>query len=268
MENFQKFLLTWHAQHGRHDLPWRQTTEPYKILVSELMLQQTQVERVIAKYQAFIQAFPQIEQLAAAPLSQVLILWQGLGYNRRARFLHQTAQAVTEKLGGHFPQSEEELLQLPGVGHYTARAILAFAYDKPVDLVETNVRAVFLYHFFPEQDKVPDAELLPLVHEAQQGVSARQFYAALMDYGSYLKRVLPNPSRRSKHHTTQSKFLGSLRQTRGALIRALTAHHPEKEKIVYESCETELEQFQTAVEQLIAEGLVVRQGSELDFPEK
>ena len=138
----------YYKAHGRHDLPWRKTTDPYKILVSELMLQQTQVDRVLLKYKAFLKLFPTARRLAAAPLGDVLRAWQGLGYNRRAKFLHQAAQYVTNELKGRWPKDEAGLLALPGVGPYTARAVLAFAYNEPVVLIETNVRQVFLHHLF------------------------------------------------------------------------------------------------------------------------
>lgn len=133
---------------GRHNLPWRKTKDPYKILVSELMLQQTQVSRVLVKYAEFLKAFPTLESLARAPLGGVLKVWQGLGYNRRAKFLHQLAKVVVAESGGRLPRTETELLNLPGIGKATAAAILAFAFNQPVLYLETNVRSVFLHHFF------------------------------------------------------------------------------------------------------------------------
>ena len=156
---FQNFIHNWYVKHGRHELPWRQTSDPYQVLVSEMMLQQTQVERVVPKYLAFIERFPNAQSLAAAPLSDVLILWQGLGYNRRAKFLHQAAQAVMEKYAGKFPETLSELQMLPGIGVYTAGAIRNFAYALATPLVETNVRTVYLYHFFPTHSAFPDLDI-------------------------------------------------------------------------------------------------------------
>ena len=228
---FQSFVLRFYTQHGRHELPWRQTSDPYKILVSELMLQQTQVNRVIPKYLDFIEMFPSVQTLASANLSQVLSLWQGLGYNRRAQFLWQLAQKLvynshpTQTTQNQlFPTTQEELQQLPGIGPYTASAIITFAYNQPATVIETNIRSVFLYHFFPiktDVQKISDTQLVQLITKCLPQTNPKEWYWALMDYGSYLKKVLPNPSRKSKHHTKQSKFKGSLRQVRGEIIRLL-----------------------------------------------
>lgn len=173
------------------------------------MLQQTQVDRVIPKYEAFIQQFPTAEKLARAQLSDVLKLWQGLGYNRRAKYLREAAQ-----LWG-----TTALEDLPGVGPYTANAIRVFAYNEPRTLIETNVRAVYLHHLFPKQRSVPDARIVPFIR-VPRGVEPREWYAALMDYGSHLKKTVPNPSRRSRHHLRQKPFKGSDREIRGAILRA------------------------------------------------
>lgn len=216
LQLFQNFIRNWFVRHGRLELPWRRTSDPYAILVSELMLQQTQVSRVIPKYQAFIQRFPNLRTLRQTQLSEVLLLWQGLGYNRRARYLWQLSQQVQT-----LPTTENELKQLPGIGEYTAAAICAFAYNQPVTLIETNVRSVFLYHFFHEQSEVPDKVILPLISASLDRSNPRQWYWALMDYGSHLKQVLPNPNRRSRAYAKQSTFNGSLRQTRGQILKIL-----------------------------------------------
>lgn len=219
---FQQYVLRWYERYGRHELPWRLTTDPYLILLSELMLQQTQVQRVIPKFERFVQLFPTVSSLAQAPQHEVLSAWQGLGYNRRARFLHQTAQAIVKLPDQKFPNTEHGLRSLPGVGPYTSSAILAFAYNQPVPLIETNVRTVFLYHFFPEQTSVSDAQLAPLIEACIPPDGARTWYAALMDYGSHLKKVVTNPSQRSRSYAKQSRFNGSNRQIRGAILRALS----------------------------------------------
>jgi len=210
-------------QQGRQHLPWRKTTNPYRILVSEVMLQQTQVDRVIPKYQAFIRAFPNAKRLAAATLGDVLTLWQGLGYNRRAKLLWQCAQVITSERSGRWPKTYTELQQLPGVGPYTAAAVLAFAYNEAVPLIETNVRTVYLHHFFADDTDVTDAEILVLVTRHLEHIdSARCWYAALMDYGTHLKKTHGNPNSRARNYTKQSTFKGSDRQVRGAIIRTLS----------------------------------------------
>lgn len=258
----QNFIFWWYQQYGRTHLPWRQTTDPYRILVSELMLQQTQVDRVVPKYEAFLGQFPTLQSLANAHLGQVLGSWQGLGYNRRAQHLHQTARQVVEQ-GGQLPNNSVELCKLPGIGPYTSQAIVAFAYDQPVTLIETNVRAVFLYHFFHGREKVSDAEILPLISAAVPPHSARIWYAALMDYGAHLKRAVPNPSRQSKHHTRQSRFVGSARQVRGAVIRALSAAREGLgEQVLLENVELDLGrsldvgQFNKILESLVEQRMI------------
>lgn len=166
------------------------------------MLQQTQVDRVIPKYKAFIKKFPTAKKLARAELPDVLKLWSGLGYNRRAKYLWEAAKGGTK-----------------GIGPYTRAAVAVFAHNRPETLIETNIRAVYLHHLFPKSKKVSDQKLLPYI-VVPKGVEPRVWYAALMDYGSYLKRVHPNPSRRSTHHTKQEKFKGSDRELRGAILRA------------------------------------------------
>jgi A/G-specific adenine glycosylase len=221
----QRFVATVWAHYetaGRHTLPWRQTTDPYRILVSEVMLQQTQVDRVIPKYEAFLQSFPTITALAAAPLAMVLGAWQGLGYNRRAKMLHACAQAVVREYAGHIPATEAELRALPGIGPYTARAVLAFAFATALPLIETNVRTVFIHHFFPDATDVTDTELWPYIERTLDSARPREWYYALMDYGSHLKRSVGNNITKSKHYTKQSTFRGSDRQIRGAIIRLLT----------------------------------------------
>lgn len=209
-----------YRRHGR-SLPWRETRDPYAILVSEVMLQQTQVERVTEKYREFLARFPDFAALAAAPLQEVLACWQGLGYNRRAVSLKRCAEAVSERFGGQLPPSPEELRTLPGIGPYTAAAVAAFAFDLPAVFIETNIRSVFLHLLFPDAEKVHDRELLPLVATALDRDHPREWYSALMDYGAFLKREHPNPSRRSAHHARQSPFAGSNRQLRGRILATL-----------------------------------------------
>jgi A/G-specific adenine glycosylase len=221
---FLDTLWDFYAKSARHELPWRQpehdgSFDPYKIMVSELMLQQTQVSRVIPKYHAFLEQFPTVDTLASAELGDVLRAWQGLGYNRRAKFLWQAARAVHEL--GSFPGTREELIKLPGIGTNTAGAILAYAFNEPVVFVETNVRTVFIHHFFADKNDVHDKDILNLVEQTLDHEHPREFYWALMDYGSHLKTTIGNLNKVSRHYTKQSKFHGSKRQIRGAVLRAL-----------------------------------------------
>lgn len=220
--HFVEVVWQYYYAKGRHELPWRKTHDPYRILVSEIMLHQTQVGRVAPKYLAFLKLFPTARRLAAAPLSDVLRAWQGLGYNRRAKFLHQAVQDVVVSRKGKWPQDEPGLQSLPGVGVYTAGAIMAFAYNMPVVLIETNVRQVFIHHFFKRAAQVHDADILKLVERTLPPDNPREWYWALMDYGSYLKTQYGNITHKSKHYTKQSKFNGSDRQIRGAILKVLT----------------------------------------------
>jgi len=214
-------VLTYYKTAGRHTLPWRETSDPYHILVSEVMLQQTQVDRVIPKYRAFIERFPSFLVLAQAPLRDVLVAWQGLGYNRRAKMLHACAQSVCDQYGGQLPHIETVLRNLPGIGAYTAAAIQAFAYNTAVALIETNVRTVYIHHYYPEETDISDAMLTPIIARTVDRDNPRHWYYALMDYGSHLKRTIGNKNIQSKHYAKQSSFTGSDRQIRGAIIRIL-----------------------------------------------
>jgi A/G-specific adenine glycosylase len=138
---FQRRLLAWYRRHGR-DLPWRRTREPYRVLVSEIMLQQTQVDRVLPKYEQFVDRYPTMEALAEAPVDDVRRLWYPLGYNIRPVRLHAIARESVARYGGRLPDSAETLRRLPGVGRYTAGAILAFAHGQDVAVLDTNVRRV------------------------------------------------------------------------------------------------------------------------------
>lgn len=210
----------YYRRHGR-DLPWRKTTDPYGVFVSEVMLQQTQVSRVIPKYVDFMGRFPRVERLARAPLEDILGAWQGLGYNRRALALKRAAEQIMDRHDGLVPDDEASLEDLPGIGTATARSIQAFAFNRPVIFIETNIRAVFLHYFFKGREKVSDAELEPVIEATLDRENPRRWYNGLMDYGTCLKKTHPNPARASAHHTVQAPFQGSLRQVRGAILRLL-----------------------------------------------
>jgi A/G-specific adenine glycosylase len=224
-EGFRAMVWQHYRQH-RRDLPWRRTRDPYAILVSEIMLQQTQVARVIPKYEQFLAAFPTVMALSAAGSGEVLSLWQGLGYNRRALALHRAARHIVTQHGAIVPRTLVELRALPGIGPATAAAVLVFAFGLPVPFIETNIRSAFIHCFFREDTAVPDSAILPLVESTVDRHNPRDWYHALMDYGAWLKKHYPNPSRRSRHHTVHSPFAGSRRQLRAAVVRAVIGAAP------------------------------------------
>ncbi len=220
-KEFKKIVIRFYKKEGRHDLSWRKTTNPYNIVVSEIMLQQTQVSRVLVKYKEFLKKFPTVQVLAKASQAEVLKQWSGLGYNRRAKYLHQMAQAVVGVCGGIFPKTKVGLMALPGIGSYTAGAVMAFAYNKPSAMIETNIRTVYLHHFFPKKENISDSQLLPIITKTLDTKNPRQWYWSLMDYGSYLKKQGSIIHRKSKQYTKQSTFKGSRRALRGYIIRSL-----------------------------------------------
>lgn len=243
---------------NKRSLPWRETQDPYKILVSEIMLQQTQVDRVIPKYSSWIEQFPDIPTLAVSPLSEVLSAWQGLGYNRRGLYLKNTAEKITTELGGIFPQDERQLRSLPGIGPYTAGAIRAFAWNKPVILIETNIRTVFIHHFFTDKERVHDREILSYIEETLPQETPREWYWALMDYGTHLKRTLPNPSRKSKHHLTQSRFKGSNREIRSKILKFVLTEGQVDKKSILKNVKSKKWGVEDNIEILIREGFLTK----------
>ena len=219
---FQQMVLLHYEKFGR-DMAWRNTTDPYKILVSEIMLQQTQVKRVTTKFPEFIDAFPDFPTLSAAPLSEVLAVWQGMGYNRRVITLQKCATRVMNEYNGILPADTGILATFPGIGKATASSIAAFAFNTPVVFIETNIRRVFIHFFFSDTETVNDAQILPLVEKTLYRQNPRVWYWALMDLGSALKKTIPNPNRRSIHYVKQSPFEGSDRNIRGIILRMLLA---------------------------------------------
>jgi A/G-specific adenine glycosylase len=260
---FQATVWTYYRTEGRHDLPWRQAEangsfDAYKIMLSEMMLQQTQVTRVVPKYHEFLLKFPDIRHLSTAPQSEVLTMWNGLGYNRRAKFLHQSAKKIVDQYNGVVPSTHRELMQLPGIGTNTASAILAYAYNQPVVFIETNIRSVFIHHFFAEQSSISDQSILEKVQQTLDQERPREWYWALMDYGVYLKKTIPNPNTRSKHYTKQSRFQGSLRQLRGQVLRLLSDHPYSKTLLEDEIHDKRLP---LVLDELLKENLIQQRGA-------
>ena len=215
---FKEFIWNFY-HHNRREFAWRNIDNPYYVLVSEIMLQQTQTHRVIHKYEEFIAAFPTINSLAASELRDVLMVWQGLGYYRRARYLHQLAHIVVNEHGGLLPSDAQILQTLPGIGAGTAGSLGAFAYNLPTVFIETNIRTVFIHCFFHDNVVVTDKELLPLIAATVDHGNPREWYYALMDYGVWCKSQYVNPSRKSAHYNKQSKFEGSDRQIRAQILK-------------------------------------------------
>lgn len=253
--------LVWDkARELYRDMPWRQDTRPYYVLVSEIMLQQTQVDRVIPKFEAFIERFPDIESLASAPLSEVLKLWSGLGYNRRAKFLHEAAKKIVNEFSGDFPETHEGLVSLPGVGANTAGAILAYSFNQPVVYVETNVRTVYFHHFFDDSGTVTDTELRVIAEETIDREHPREWYWGIMDYGAYLKRQGVGRIDKSHHYKKQSALKGSVREVRGAILKALAVQNLVEGDLRMATHDDE--RFPVALQGLIRDGLVVKKNAQ------
>ena len=254
---FRKIVWAHYKKHGRHDLPWRKTRNVYHILVSEVMLQQTQVDRVIPFYKNFIKQFPTAKKLADAPLSDVLKVWQGLGYNRRAKMLRGAAeQLVDMPLSKRRLNLVPELEKLPGVGPYTASAIVAFAHNEEVVVIETNIRTVIIHHFFPNKKKVSDKEIEKILRQVLPKGRSREWYSALMDYGAHLKCFGISYNSRMIRYAKQSKFSGSLREARGAILREFTRGVTSRAHLLELLGQKRRAQMKQALEALLAEGFI------------
>jgi len=256
IKKFQGFVNRYYQSYGRHDLPWRGNYEPYQVLVSELMLQQTQVDRVVPKFSSFMERFSTLESLASSPVADVVRQWQGLGYNRRGLLLQRASQVILKDFQGIVPSETSQLLALPGIGPYTAAAVQAFAFNLPAVVIETNIRTVYISHFFHESYNIEDSELVPMIQKSIDLSSPRLWYSALMDYGTYLKSVLPNPSRKSKTYAKQSRFVGSNRQVRGAILTRLASSVKMSEVELIESLSFTYERLKPALAQLLKEGFI------------
>lgn len=262
--SFRRVVWAHYKKMGRHDLPWRQTHDVYNILVSEIMLQQTQVERVIPFYTKFIKQFGSAKKLAAAPLSDVLKAWQGLGYNRRAKMLHSAAKELAKTRFDLTSESSRsnlvsQLESLSGVGPYTARAVAAFACNADVIVIETNIRTAIIHHFFSKKKKVSDKEIEKVLKRAAPDVAlakSGEWYSALMDYGAHLKRSGISHNAKSKTYAKQSTFAGSLRQARGAILREYTKGITSRARLVSLLGPSRKAQMKQALEALTREELV------------
>lgn len=253
---FQELVCQEGQRHWR-DMPWRADTRPYYVLVSEIMLQQTQVNRVIDKFQTFIATFPSEIELAEAELGAVVGCWQGLGYNRRAKYLHDACKMIVGQLGGQFPQAQAELSQLPGVGTHTAGAVAAYAFNQPALFIETNIRTVYIHHFFADHAVVNDSDILALLSRTIDPRNPRRFYQHLMDYGTALKRQGIQTHTKSAQYRRQPPLHGSVREVRGQIIATLVSHGEVTDQQLRQICGGD-QRFEVALDGLVRDGLILR----------
>lgn len=261
---FNTMLRAFYLQNKR-PMPWRDTISPYWVVVSEVMLQQTQVPRVMEKFPTFISIFPDFSSLATASLEEVLRAWQGLGYNRRAKFLRQIAQEITGTYGGMVPDDPSILQRLPGIGAATAGSIVAFLYNYPVIFIETNIRRVFIHHFFQDRAGISDREIIPVVSRALDKDNPREWYYSMMDYGTFLAKKVPNPNRRSATYAVQSRFSGSDREVRGKILKILLDNGPISRELLIRTLQEDANRADRILDQLIGEELIIQEGPVIRF---
>lgn len=264
---FRRIIWKHHAEHGRHSLPWRQSHDPYRVLVSEMMLQQTQVERVVPYFKAWMKKYPNVKALAKASLSDALRQWQGLGYNRRAKFLHRAAREIVEEHEGMIPEEATTLESIWGIGPYTAQAVMTFAFNHDAVFIETNIRTVVIHHFFADRDDVSDEEIAQVLGKVLPRGNAREWYSALMDYGAYLKRSGIRLNAKSRGYVKQGPFEGSPRQARGAILRELSNGPARKQKLLKLLPLERKRQLEEQLTKLVHEGLVSKLNARFHLPE-
>ncbi len=256
---FNEALWDFYKKNKRTFL-WRDTLDTYLVVVSEIMLQQTQTQRVALKIPSFLKKFPTFSSLAQATSQELLQQWIGLGYNRRAFCLQGIARKIILEHEGLLPDNPVVLETFKGIGPATAASITAFAYNKPVVFIETNIRAVFLHTFFHNKEDVSDKILLPLIEAALDKNNPRQWYYALMDYGVCIKKLYPNPSRKSKHYNKQSQFEGSDRQVRGAIIKLLSVESELSKIKICKMFSHKKDKIESILEQLCIEKMICKKG--------
>jgi A/G-specific adenine glycosylase len=265
LKDLSQALWEYYDNH-RRDLPWRQSITPYKVVVSEIMLQQTQVARVEQYFCEWLKDFPSWRTLAQASRKDVLSHWQGLGYNRRALYLQRTAQIVTEQYKGKLPEDAQELESLPGIGPYTRGAIRTFAFNKLDAFLETNIRTVLIYHIFRGRtsEKFADKELLQVLedyleYDTRAQDNPREFYYAMMDYGAYLKKEVGNLNTKSTSYAKQSRFEGSRRQLRAGILRYIIQNSPVSETKIIQQSKRDADEVRELLAELEKEGSVSRE---------
>jgi len=264
IEEFQDTIWQHYRKNGRN-LTWRNTKNPYRILVSEIMLQQTQVSRVISKYPIFLRAFPNIHVLAKASVADVLTVWKGMGYNRRALALRKIAQIVVKKYNSKIPSDLGVLKSLPGIGKATAGAVSAFAFNKPSVFIETNIRRVFIDFFFKRKREIHDTDIEELVAKTVDEKNPREWYYALMDYGAMLGKSTENPNAKSAHYYKQTLFQGSNRQVRGSAIKLLIEQGPLVVGAIAQRTAQPVKRVLEILAQLKKEGFILQKGSKFQI---
>jgi A/G-specific adenine glycosylase len=255
-QEFTKRVWSYYNSHKR-DLLWRHINSlgeinPYHVLVSEVMLQQTQVSRVMPKFEQWINKFPDFNRLAGTNLGNVLKEWDGLGYNRRAKYLHESAKAIVLG-GGEIPRTVDELQKLPGIGPNTAAAILVYSFNEPHIFIETNIRTVYIYHYFKNEVKISDIRIKEKLEQTLDTKNPREWYWALMDYGTFLKKDVGNVAIQSNKYVSQSVFKGSKRELRAKVIKLLLVRAQTKKQIISKLNDYRIE---NVIEELIKERLI------------
>jgi A/G-specific adenine glycosylase len=261
---FQKFIWNFYQEQGR-SFAWRDHQDPYAIVVSEIMLQQTQTYRVAQKFDLWMQEFKDFKTLSEAPLRDVLSVWQGLGYNRRALALQKIAQKVVDEYDGVLPDDPQILITFPSIGPNTAASICAFAFNAPTVFIETNIRAVFIESFFSDKNEVSDKEIFPLVAQAVDLNNPRHWYYALMDYGVFLKARLKNPCIKSTHYAKQSKFEGSHRQIRGMILKIMAQHDLLAQEMLFSYIQKDKIKVEKALLELYQEGFIKNENGKISI---
>ena len=274
-KNFNRTLFVWHKKNYR-DMPWRQTHDSYKILISEVMLQQTQVNRVRTKYNEFLEQFPNVKVLAKAPLGSVLRVWSGLGYNRRAKFLYECAKTIMAKHGGKFPNTYEELVLLPCIGRSTAGALLAFSFRQDTPMIDTNIRRILARVFFKK--KLPsDKALYDFAVTLIPRGKGRIWNYAMLDLGATLCTARDHSSDCPfmKLHgkvgdfiykKPQKKFAGSRRFYRGQILKLLASKHELEYASIQKSLKLSKHDVVSIITDLLKEGLVKRSKGKVTLP--
>jgi A/G-specific adenine glycosylase len=255
IKKFRDIIYEYYHKKGRK-FPFRDKISPYYVLVSEIMLQQTQTSRVSQKFLDFIKKFPNFNALANAELDDVLKEWQGLGYNRRAVALKNISDMVINEYNGQLPEEVKILKTFPQIGHNTASSIVSFAFNKPTFFIETNIRRVYIYFFFPGRDDVDDKEIMELLQKTTDTQNPRKWYYALMDYGVMLKKSHPGLNKRSKHYRKQKKFKGSTRQLRGKVLKLVLEKSEINLEALYQKLNFEKKKINKVVSQLEKEGFL------------
>ncbi|MFX1254102.1 MAG: Fe-S cluster assembly protein HesB [Promethearchaeota archaeon] len=255
INRFHEKIFAWWEDNKR-DFPWRQTTNPYHIMVSEFMLQQTQASRVVDKYLAFIRIFPTLNSLARADKADVFRLWSGLGYNRRAIWLHEAANLILQM--EEFPKDPSQLKKLKGIGSYTSRSILIFAFNLNLATVDTNIRRILIAEGFATEETT-ERELFEIAEQIVPKNRSRDYHSALMDYGALVKTATKTGIRPT---SKQGKFAGSNRQYRGRIVKYLTTKkRADREELIRE-CSVPPEKADLIFDSLITDSLLQKKGNE------